>query len=473
MILDRSTWPATFGLLLLLGAPFAQSAEKSDKDDKKWPDTVRALILPDEEKTYKSLKEKDDRLEFQKIFWARRDPDLETPENEYQAEFDLRKAEADKRYGGLRGPGSATDCGRVFILFGEPDKIQKDPDAPFLAAPGQRQPEQWTFKDKQGDGQVLLSFGPVCDLPPGNEKIFPRMAEPKILRPDLGYRFEKNRLVKLVDMLPKPTPAQELLKTPREDFPIVVQIAYLKEGSGGTVLFGIVKGDASGLATEESGGKKVVRAVLAGRTVGENGKAAGFAEQTIVAPIGPNGLFVGVFKIGMVPGKYSLTAGLLDEKSGKGSAAVRAIEVPDLNTGRLTLGSVLLLSTIEELKPGESVDRTHPYGALQIGEAMFHPMAPGPLPKSSSILVFYQLYDLKVDESTAKADATVSLEITKGGKAVARAGEVTFDTTVAGRAIGPVDLAGFEPGQYSVKLRIRDNVAKLNKTHEAPFEIAP
>ena len=59
-------------------APAALSAaEKLDKDAKKWLEEVRPIILPDEEKTFRGLKDKSEREEFQKIFWARRDPDLD------------------------------------------------------------------------------------------------------------------------------------------------------------------------------------------------------------------------------------------------------------------------------------------------------------------------------------------------------------------------------------------------------------
>ena len=84
-------------------------------------------MLPDEEKTFRDLKDKSDRAEFQKIFWARRDPDLETPDNEYQAEYEPAKAEADTQVSGSAArPASQTDCGRVFILLGKPDEVKKD-----------------------------------------------------------------------------------------------------------------------------------------------------------------------------------------------------------------------------------------------------------------------------------------------------------------------------------------------------------
>jgi GWxTD domain-containing protein len=124
-------------ILMALCAPTVARAQKLDKDDKKWLDTARPLMTPDEEKTYKGLKEKADRQEFQKIFWARRDANLETPENEFETEYMKAFAAADqyKIPGKL---GSDTDCGRIFLLLGKPDDVKKEQVG---ANPAARSPE--------------------------------------------------------------------------------------------------------------------------------------------------------------------------------------------------------------------------------------------------------------------------------------------------------------------------------------------
>src|SRR5260370_33449209 len=120
----RAQW--SFLILgLCLAVPGVARAQKLDKEDKAFLDGVRPLLLPDEEKTYRGLKDKADRVEFQKIFWARRDPALETPQNEYQLEYQAAKAEADKL---IRIPGRdaiPTDCGRVYSPLGKPHKVPK------------------------------------------------------------------------------------------------------------------------------------------------------------------------------------------------------------------------------------------------------------------------------------------------------------------------------------------------------------
>ena len=56
---------------------------------------------------------------------------------------------------------------------------------------------------------------------------------------------------------------------------------------------------------------------------------------------------------------------------------------------------------------------------------------------------------------------------------IAQAPAQPLETPVAGSVIGPVPLAGYEPGEYKVQLKIADNVAKKDKVQEVTIEIKP
>src|SRR5215475_10208532 len=125
MSVRRLLLAATLTLPVLV--PAARAADKGDKDGKKWLEEVAPLILQEEEKTYKSLKDKADRDEFQKIFWARRNPlGPATAENPYKAEYERQRLELDQRFKVPGRSGSATDCARVVVLLGEPNEIKKE-----------------------------------------------------------------------------------------------------------------------------------------------------------------------------------------------------------------------------------------------------------------------------------------------------------------------------------------------------------
>ncbi|HWW92582.1 MAG TPA: GWxTD domain-containing protein [Vicinamibacteria bacterium] len=461
--------------VLVLSVPRALPA--LDKDDKKWLDEVKPIMLVDEEKSFKNLKEKADRLEFQKIFWARRNPDLEASTNDYQAEYQKAVAEADLKYKVPGRAGSATDCGRVFILLGKPDEIKKEDTT---VSPGLRPAETWTYKDRPNQtytgGKAEIVFDSECRFPMGsrvNEQLN-RIAESKIAHPNIDYRLDKNgRLVKLAELLPKPTAAQALLKAPRQDFPVATQVGFLKVQDGGSAILGLVRADAAGLTVEDVGGKKVAKVTVAAQALDENGKVAAFAEQPTVAAV-VDGAAVGSYKMGLKPGKYTLRAGALDEKTGKGSVAAVPIEVPNFNKGELSIGTVLLLSEVEDIPAGQNADPQHPYAAFVLGPVRFVPHFGPTFSKSDSISIFYQFYDLKADEATGKASGTTSLGILKDGKTpVAKASEQGFETTWGANIVGPVPLARYEPGKYVVQFKVTDKLGKKEQAQEVPFEIKP
>ena len=64
-----------------------------------WLEGPPGLILTKEEKdVYKKLKTPEEKMQFIKIFWARRDPLLRTRENEYKQDFYNRVEYANKNF---------------------------------------------------------------------------------------------------------------------------------------------------------------------------------------------------------------------------------------------------------------------------------------------------------------------------------------------------------------------------------------
>jgi GWxTD domain-containing protein len=470
-------------LVLLLAGNGVANAQKMDKDDKAFLDAVRPILLDEEEKTYKSLKEKSDRQEFQKIFWARRDADLATPDSEYRQEFEKARAEADRLYRLPARPGSHTDCGRVFILLGKPDEVQAEPGA--ATAPGARVPETWTYRDRPGrtftGGQALIAFDEECRAPAALESQMDRVAASLVVQPSLEYKKTKDgRLVPLADLLPKDTPARALVKQPRQDFPAAVQTSYLKVEDGGTALLGLVRGEAAAL--QASAGAGSVRVAIAASAVAEDGKEAGWTEQATSVPVEADGSFVAGFKLALRPGKYTLKAVAVEDKGGKGTLVSQPIEVPDLakvealpdgTQGKVaSAGSLIVVKRVEDL-PGGSSDPSHPLHAFELGPLRLVPVFGGVARQSEQVEFFYQVYDLKLDAS-GKSDASAVVSILKDGKTpVAKAPPNAITTENSGSTVGPIPLATFGPGKYVVQLRITDKLGKRELVQEAPLEVTP
>src|SRR5262245_5566051 len=94
---------------------------------KKWLDEDVSYIITDEErKAFKALKTDEERDQFIENFWLRRDPDPDTPENEYKEQYYERIQYANEKFSsGI--PGWKTDRGRIYIRFGKPDEIESHP----------------------------------------------------------------------------------------------------------------------------------------------------------------------------------------------------------------------------------------------------------------------------------------------------------------------------------------------------------
>lgn len=111
---------------------FVQAELKADKNDlperyKKWLDEeVVYIILPLEKEVFLQLKTDRERDLFIEAFWRHRDPTPGTPDNEFKKEHFRRISYVNHFFGrGTPKPGWRTDRGRMYIILGEPNDIQR------------------------------------------------------------------------------------------------------------------------------------------------------------------------------------------------------------------------------------------------------------------------------------------------------------------------------------------------------------
>jgi GWxTD domain-containing protein len=446
-------------------APAAARADKLDKDDKKWLEEVHPLMLPDEEKTFRDLKDKADRLEFEKIFWARRDPDLDTPENEFEATYNIARAEVEQKFKIHGQVGTTTDCGRVYLLLGKPDDTKKDKDNGDL--------DVWTYRDRPGQtfagGQVQIAFED-CQLPQGARlaEQLNKVAESRIIHPNLGYaKTPDGHITKLADQLPKPSPAQALLKAPRQDFPTAAQSTMmLRSPEGATYVAGLVR--ATAVPHDAAAGKSAPVSVLV-QALDAQGKVSVQKGREVTGEFADDGSVLASYGMTLRPGKYTLNVALLDAKSGKGSVSTLPLEVPDLTTADVALTPLVLLHNIQE--GSATADPREPMADFVLGTNRLVPSFDNVFPKSGSLSVIGAVYNASKDPATGKASVNWGFSILKDGKPVAKTDDQVVESDVASPSIGPVPLSGFAPGKYVVQLHVKDNVSKKDYTKDAPFEV--
>ena len=462
-----------FGLAPALLALLATNALADlDKNAKKWVDEVRPIILPEEEKAYKGLKNNADAAEFQKIFWARRDPDLDSPGNEFQAEYVKLVAEVDAKFKVAGRNGSQTDCGRITILLGAPDAVKKEQTAEATF----RSPEVWTYKDRPTmtfkGGSIEIPLDGTCMLPQGNRFAdqLNRLAEFKIVQTNLSYKFDpKGGLVKLVDLLPKPTPVQALLKEPRTDFQLDAKpIMEIRSQDGASVFVaGLIQGDASGLTVTEAGGKKVAKVVVSVHTTDKEGRVLKSMDRDVSADVVDN-KFISAFGMPLRPGEHAMKIAAIDPKTSKGAVAQLAIKTQAYGA-ELTVSPVMVLADIQE---GAVPAKDDPLFEFTFGATRFVPRYGNVFKKSESVTLLAAIYGAQKDEA-GKISVTGGFQILKDGKTLAKAPDQTYEIEPATPSAGPVPLGGYAPGKYIAQLRLRDNVAKKDHVKETEFEIVP
>ena len=107
-----------------------------------WLDVdVRWIITPEERTAYLSLKNNDERDQFIKQFWVRRNQPGTLP-NTFRQEHYRRIAYANNNFAATT-QGWETDRGRIYIVYGPPDAI----DYESVEMNGSRRPEEiWHYR---------------------------------------------------------------------------------------------------------------------------------------------------------------------------------------------------------------------------------------------------------------------------------------------------------------------------------------
>jgi len=133
-----------------------------DPESREFYETARLIMVKEEKAIFNHLPDRESRQEFIRDFWAKRDPDSDTEENEFKEEF-FSRIEYANRYFREGIPGWKTDRGRIFIYLGPPDKIDQ---RPYINDPSVKGLIWWgyyrnrigiEFVDTTGDGSYVIN----------------------------------------------------------------------------------------------------------------------------------------------------------------------------------------------------------------------------------------------------------------------------------------------------------------------------
>jgi GWxTD domain-containing protein len=146
------------GTGLFLAIPAVADGDVAVENLREWPKgPIRYLITRDEEKAFRRLGSDDARAAFVERFWSRRDPTPDTWVNEYRQQFWQRVADTNEKFLDSAGPGWKTDRGKIYILYGPPDRIQEDTDADVqgMESNSSRGLVRWIYESRPGGRRDL------------------------------------------------------------------------------------------------------------------------------------------------------------------------------------------------------------------------------------------------------------------------------------------------------------------------------
>ncbi|MCI0699428.1 GWxTD domain-containing protein [candidate division KSB1 bacterium] len=159
---------------------FATMSEKELNADF---DMARYIARQEEKKAYASLKNPDGKRQYLFEFWQRQDPTPGTPGNEFRVEYQRRLQHTNDNFRSYTRPGWKTDRGRVYILYGPPNDVERFPNNPLSYSY-----EIWHYDNIEGG--VIFVFADLQEFGEYVQLHSTKRGEP--MNADWEKRIQKN-----------------------------------------------------------------------------------------------------------------------------------------------------------------------------------------------------------------------------------------------------------------------------------------
>ncbi len=510
-------------------ARFKAFHDEVGKAYKNWLDQdVRYIISPEEEQAFKLLSTDEERDQFIEQFWLRRDPTPDTEENEFREEHYRRIQYANEHYAaGI--PGWRTDRGRIYIVWGAPDEIESHPSGgnyqrensegggststfPF---------ERWRYRYLEGIGnEVIIEFVDSCMCNDYHISLDPNEKDALLHTPgggptmneQMGRGSRADRMMgtpggtdpygmqsgsKQFDTLeryakltqPPPVKFKDLeekvnTKIRYNLMPFDMRTDFIKV-TADTVLVPItIQIKTKDMTFVQKEGIQRASVNIFGRISTITGRVASTFEDTVGVDE-PNELLEKALlssqiywkAIPLKAGMYKIDVAVKDVNGDRVGTLVRSIRVPDFDEEKLATSS-LILADIMERVPAKNIGS----GSFIIGDTKVRPRVdaadgkPASFKRDQRLNIFLQVYNLQQDQTSKKTRGSISYDIVniQTNKSVLHADE---SSTVYGNTGDQITieksmpLANLEPGLYSLKITVNDEVTKQTINPSARFQV--
>jgi GWxTD domain-containing protein len=496
---------------------------------------VPYIITDEERKAFLSLSNDEERDAFIENFWLRRNPNPDSPDNEFREEHYRRIAYANEHFSAGK-PGWKTDRGHIYIAYGPPDTTDAHPSGGAY----ERTPQEgggntstfpfevWHYRYLEGLGENLdLEFVDTCQCGDYHFTINPDEKDALLNVPGAGQtEYEQmNHLdkrdryqgglgnyssgkgetqaagqskefdkIELQAKLFAPPPIKfadldafvsehKLMTGPVFPFDVRTDFVKVTEGMDMVPITLQIKNRDITFVTKDGVSKGVVN--ILGRVTTITDKTVQTFEDTVEVDQPAELLEKQLDRksvywkaLPLAPGLYRLDIAIKDVNNPDHMGLYgRGIDVPVYHDEKLGASSLIL------------ADQMYPVSSREIGSGNFiiggefvrprvsdNPAMPVKFARSQNLNFWMQFYNLGIDEATKSNSATVTYEISE-----AATGTVILQKQLESKDLGAhsdqltveksLPIAGLPPGRYKVTVKINDAISKQEIAQSAPFVV--
>ncbi len=480
---------------------------------------VAYVITGDEKKAFNQLKTDEERENFIENFWRRRDPNPDTEENEYREQYYERIAYANEHFAsGI--PGWKTDRGRIYITFGKPDSVESHPsggsyDRPSYEGGGSTTTypfETWFYRhldnvgegieiefvDPTGTGEYRIARSPnekdaLATVPGaglttaeqlglsnkgdrlngmGNNN-YQREQDSPFRRLEVIAALQRPPQVKFSDLQELAGGNSGVIDNNPLDFDL--QVDFFRQSEDRVVTTFTVQASNKELAFTDVGGIQTARMNIFGRITAVSGKRSGIFEDSATTSASEADLNEARDRKSVYQKAYTLTPGtykvdVVVRDVGTGNRGVRSIgfTVPKFEENKLNISSLILASKLY------STTEKDIGGMFVIGDTKVLPNLSGVYKKGQEVGIYMQVYNTGIDQTTLRPAVDVDYVLSKDGKELLSQKEDWKGMSDAGQRLTLARLLptnALAPGNYEIKVKIKDRVSNQYKESSGKFTV--
>jgi GWxTD domain-containing protein len=502
---------------------------------KKWVDEdVRWIITDQELQAFKSLSNDEERDQFIENFWLRRNPNPDSPENEFREEHYARIAYSNDHFAAGK-PGWRTDRGHIYIAYGKPDSIDSHPSGGSYERPVEEGGgntstfpfEIWHYRYLAGIGDNIdIEFVDTCmcgdyhmtidrsekdalkHVPGAGQTMYEQTGQSKQADRFSGGGLEQlgagplssqnqskqfDRLDRFAKLMAPPeikfkdlesfmTTSKILTGPP---FLFDVRTDYVKV-TNDTILVPVTLQIKNGDITfTNKDGVAMGTVNILGRVSNLNHKAIQTFEDTVSVQV-PSELLArkradqSVYwkSLPLRPGLYKIDIVIKDVNNPDHIGRwQRSLNVPAYDDDRLASSSLILASSMEKV-PSKDIGA----GNFIIGDTHITPRVPTGIGvpvtfhRAQNLNFWMQVYNLGIDEKSKQNGATIEYQIldVATNKSILETQELTSKTNPNADQVTiekSLPLASLQPGKYQVNIKVNDGITKQQIAESAPFNV--